>query len=151
MMTKEKANKIYDLLVSIGGAYEPERDSFIYHHTKSKGGCDEWRFSGKLGFSGKYRSGYNKVDCYREDETPERIKLMNVLNDALANLDLSDARRSVLVTPDNYWGMEEWYMPVIECPKCKHKVPAKFSNYCSGCGVKLKLSTTVQKYIDNAD
>jgi hypothetical protein len=85
-MTKEKAGKVYDLLVSIGGAYEPDRDNFIYHHTESKEGCSEWRFSGKLGFGGKYRSGYNGVDCYREDETPERIKLMNELNGALAKI-----------------------------------------------------------------
>ena len=85
-MTKEKANKVYDLLVSIGGAYEPERDSFIYHHTESKDGCSEWRFSGKLGFGGKYRSGYNRVDCYREDETPERIKLMDEINGVLAKI-----------------------------------------------------------------
>lgn len=95
-MTKEKANKVYDLfvsigghqylLVSIGGAYEPDRYSFIYHHTKDKDGCSEWRFSGKLGFGGKYISGRNRVDCYREDETPERIKLMDELNSALAKI-----------------------------------------------------------------
>lgn len=82
-MTKDKANKVYDLLVSIGGAYEPDRDNFVYHHTESKQGCDEWRFSGKLGFGGKYRGRYNRVDCYMEDETPERIKLMEELNAAL--------------------------------------------------------------------
>lgn len=65
-------------------------------------------------------------------------------------LDIPVVMRSALVTPDNYFGMEEWYIPVIECPKCKHKIPAKNSNYCSGCGVKIKLSTTVQKYVDSA-
>jgi len=85
-MTKEKANKVYDLLVSIGGAYEPERDDFIYHHTESNVDCSEWRFCGKLGFGGKYRSRYNKVDCYIEDETPERIKLMDELNSALVRI-----------------------------------------------------------------
>ena len=63
-------------------------------------------------------------------------------------LDIPVVMRSALVTPDNYFGMEEWYMPVVECPKCKHKVPAKHTNYCSGCGIKLKLSTTVQNYIN---
>ena len=58
--------------------------------------------------------------------------------------------RSALVTPDNYRGMEEWYIAVVECPKCSHKVPANNSNYCSGCGIKLKLSTTVQQYVKNA-
>ena len=84
-ITTDKANKIYDLLVSIGGAYEPERSAFIYHHCESKDGCDEWRFSGKLGFGGKYRSN-NRVDCYLEDETPERKKIINELNEALSKI-----------------------------------------------------------------
>jgi predicted amidophosphoribosyltransferase len=58
--------------------------------------------------------------------------------------------RSALVTPNNWRGMEEWYMAVIECPKCKQKLPAKHTNFCSGCGVKLKMSTTVQGYADSA-
>ncbi len=85
-MTNEKASKVYDLLVSIGGANELDRNSFIYHHSESKEGCSEWRFSGKLGFGGKYRSIYNTVDCYREDETPERLKIIAELNDALAKI-----------------------------------------------------------------
>jgi len=84
IMTVEQANIVYDQLVNIGGAYEPERDSFIYHHTESKDGCSEWRFVGKLGFGGKYRSGSNSVDCYKEDTNPERIKIMKELNDALS-------------------------------------------------------------------
>lgn len=58
--------------------------------------------------------------------------------------------RSALVTPDNWRGMEEWYLPVIECPKCKHKLPATHTNFCSSCGIKLKISTTVQRYSDSA-
>lgn len=60
---------------------------------------------------------------------------------------LKNNRGSVLVTPENYYGIEDWVIPHIECPKCKHKLPARDSNYCSGCGVKLKLSTTVQKMV----
>lgn len=85
-MNTEKANKIYDLLVSIGGSVESERDSFIYHHTHSKDGCTEWRFQGLLGFGGKYRSTTNRVDCYREDETQERLKMINKLNEELSKL-----------------------------------------------------------------
>ena len=86
MEAKEKANKVYDLLVSIGGASESERNSFIYHHIEAKGGCSEWRFGGKLGFGGKYRSGTNSVDCYKEDETQDRIKIIENLNLELHNL-----------------------------------------------------------------
>ena len=85
-MTQSKANKVYDLLVSIGGAYEPNRDSFIYHHTENKDGCSEWRFCGKLGFGGKYRSQTNTVDCYYEDFDKEREAIINQLNEALSKI-----------------------------------------------------------------
>ena len=45
-MTKEKANKVYDILVRIGGADEMMRESFIHHHSDDRGRdvCSEWRF-----------------------------------------------------------------------------------------------------------
>lgn len=86
-MNEIKANAVYDLLVRIGGANENERASFIHHHCVSKYGCDEWRFGGKLGFGGKYRSIKNRVDCYLEDETPERKKIITELNEVLSKLD----------------------------------------------------------------
>lgn len=81
----EKANKIYDILVNLGGAVESFRDSFIYHHvfTEEKHSCDEWRFSGKLGFGGKYRSRTNSVDCYKEDENSAIIRLIEKINHEL--------------------------------------------------------------------
>lgn len=87
-MTKDLANKIYDVLVHDGGAVEDMRTSFIYHHSDSKEGCDEWRIIGKLGFGGKYRSKYNKVDCYTEDETTQRIELIKEINKKLAQLNI---------------------------------------------------------------
>jgi hypothetical protein len=33
-LTKEKLNKVYDILVTIGDAYESDRDSFVYTHNK---------------------------------------------------------------------------------------------------------------------
>lgn len=86
LMDISKANNVYDLLVSIGGAEESERSSFIYFHCTDKYGCDEWRFIGKLGFGGKYRSKTNRVDCYKEDETPERIILIEKLNSELKKI-----------------------------------------------------------------
>lgn len=80
-------NQVYGLLVSIGGASECWRDSFLSAHTDSKfGGCDEWRFQGHLGFGGKYRSKTNTVDCYPEDETPDRRTVIVSLNTELAKL-----------------------------------------------------------------
>ena len=69
---KNKANEIYNALVSIGGADESMRESFVYHHCESKNGCGEWRFSGKLGFGGKYFSRNNRVSFYSENKTKER-------------------------------------------------------------------------------
>lgn len=80
-ITKEKADKVYDVLVEIGGADKTDKDNFIYHHTKEE--CSEWRFYGKLGFGGKYRSGYNMVTCYPEDETPQRKALIDEINERL--------------------------------------------------------------------
>lgn len=85
-MNEIEANAVYDLLVRIGGANENERASFVYHHCQSKEGCTEWRFQGKLGYGGKYRSERNTVDCYTEDYTPENEKIINELNEALSKL-----------------------------------------------------------------
>lgn len=85
-LTIEEANKVYDLLVSIGGAYEPDRQSFIYHHCESKHICEEYRFGGKLGFGGKYRSNLNSVDCYSKDETRARYLIIEELNKKLSEI-----------------------------------------------------------------
>jgi hypothetical protein len=81
-----KAQKIYDLLVSIGGASENMRDSFIYHHCESEDGCGEWRFQGKLGYGGKYYSGRNVVDSYTEDRTQEVVDIIEKLNILLSEI-----------------------------------------------------------------
>lgn len=82
----DTANKIYSLLVEIGGASERMRESFIYHHCENEDGCAEWRFQGKLGFGGKYYSGRNVVDCYTEDRNQEAIKIIDELNEKLFNV-----------------------------------------------------------------
>jgi hypothetical protein len=85
-MTKERANKVYDILVQLGGAAPDMRDSFVYQHNDERAEliCDEWRFQGRLGFGGKYRRKQNTVDYYREDETTERKKLAKQINSTLA-------------------------------------------------------------------
>ena len=85
-MTKKQANAVYDLLVQIGGASEDERETFVYNHTEARYLCTEWRFCGVLGFGGKYRSERNRVDCYREDETPERLAVIKEINFRLADI-----------------------------------------------------------------
>jgi len=80
----EKINEIYDILVHIGGAHEFEREGFIYSHCISEHCCEEWRFCGKLGFGGKYRSLTNTVDCYIEDMNDERFAIINKINSELS-------------------------------------------------------------------
>lgn len=85
-LTEERANAIYDILVSEAGAIESERNDFIYHHCNDKYGCREWRFQGKLGFGGKYRSTWNGVTYYPEDETDEMVEIKRKVNELLKNI-----------------------------------------------------------------
>jgi hypothetical protein len=84
------AVKIYDALVSIGGAPKSEKDAFIQHFQ----GIDipfanmEWRFGGKLGFGGKFRvnGGRVYVDYYTEDETKDRKEDTQRINESIARI-----------------------------------------------------------------
>lgn len=61
-----------------------DEEDFIFHHAVNhKERCKEWRFQGKLGFGGKYRSDSNKVDYYSEDVSPEREQIMMTTNQLL--------------------------------------------------------------------
>lgn len=82
-LTIEIANKIYDILVKEAGAPECYRDNFVY--VESKENCHEYRFQGDLGFGGKFWNDDNKwyVACYAEDETPERLKIIETTNKEL--------------------------------------------------------------------
>ena len=80
-------HRVYSILVSEGGAPESMRASFVYHCTEEK--LTEWRFQGRLGFGGKIWLRYDGllyVNCYSEDETPDRRKLIDSLNAQLAQL-----------------------------------------------------------------
>ena len=85
-MDVKQFNKVYDILVEMGGASESMRSSFIQNHLDEQFPCYEWRFMGKLGYGGKYRSRKNAVDCYSEDETPERMKLIEQINEVLQKI-----------------------------------------------------------------
>ena len=100
LASRDLFSAIYSVLVEQAGAQEIMRNSFIYHHTESEfGPCDEWRFQGALGFGGKYWRRENRVSCYREDETPERLEIIERTNEALSSLNAevcqpSDEKRS---------------------------------------------------------
>lgn len=78
-MTSEVANQIYQCLVTQAGASEDEREAFVRNMT-SPTPAREWRFQGRLGFGGKYRSDRNTVDYYYEDATPEREAIAYTTN-----------------------------------------------------------------------
>lgn len=82
-LSQEAASAVYALLMEKGGAHPHDRDHFIF--TQSSQFCGEWRFQGKLGFGGKfYRDGNRwRVGLYREDETPERLQIVDEINDDL--------------------------------------------------------------------
>ena len=92
MLTKETANKVYDILIKYAGAsdHDYERRSFVHHQTKKDDVCREYRFKGKLGFGGKLiRRHYDTrmcVSCYLEDMTDAREKIIIETNKALNEL-----------------------------------------------------------------
>ena len=86
LITEEIANEIYDILIKNCGARKDDRDSFVHHHTTSLRST-EYRFSGRIGFGGKFRNHAGWwVDCYPEDQnynTMFAIIETNVLLQAL--------------------------------------------------------------------
>lgn len=79
---------VYDILVELGGAADGHyRDAFMFNFSKEeKFATEEWRFQGKLGFGGKYWREQNIINCYSEDETPEVLELITIMNTALKTL-----------------------------------------------------------------
>jgi hypothetical protein len=89
----------YTILVEECGAREDGREMFrtlLRHDIRRGDGGIEYRFQGALGFGGKFRTCYVNppefdryrlyVDCYREDETPERLAMIERANQRLADL-----------------------------------------------------------------
>jgi hypothetical protein len=86
-MNTEIADKIYDILVAECGATEDWRTHFIYS-TSQRYPSIEYRFQGALGFGGKFWTDRSRwyVNCYSEDETPERATMIERTNGLLAKL-----------------------------------------------------------------
>ncbi len=82
-------NRIYDVLIEEAGAIERERGAFIHHYSSEVTLPSEWYFYGKLGFKGKFLvRAYDDmcVDCYEEDKTPERVKIIKKVNALLKKI-----------------------------------------------------------------
>lgn len=78
---------IYRILMEEAGAPKHWREDFILHHMEQKPST-EYRFFGKLGPGGKlWRKGLRfYVNCYTEDENPERLKIISRVNERLDEL-----------------------------------------------------------------
>lgn len=59
--------------------------------------------------------------------------------------------KKILITPEYYIGLEEWYMKVFECPKCGTKSPIGGTKYCRYCGCDLVFSQTVRERDSKAE
>lgn len=103
-MNREQVNKVYDILVVRCGAPSDEQARAQFVAAMGDGSIPppEYRFSGALGFGGKLHIGsFNKegypvwVSCYKEDETPERLHLIQLANFAFAELYIADLRNPV--------------------------------------------------------
>jgi hypothetical protein len=87
---RDNAAAIYDILVERAGAHDDEsnRYEFEQSYLETVAGKEiEYRFGGKLGFGGKIwwsRHGGWYVNCYREDESIPRLKIIATVNAALA-------------------------------------------------------------------
>lgn len=96
-ITPDQAREVRRILEEECGVRPADRydrfvDSIIVTDaTPAQGICMEYRFMGALGFGGKFRNNGNHdntpyVDCYREDETPDRTAMIERANARLAAL-----------------------------------------------------------------
>jgi hypothetical protein len=76
---------IWDVLAEECGASDADRDYFLDWMARDSPG-KEFRFQGSLGFGGKFWSDDWRVNCYRENETPERTDAIRRANARLATL-----------------------------------------------------------------
>jgi 5'-nucleotidase len=80
--SEEFARKVYKLLMETAGALPSYEEQFVRERNQYK----EWRFQGIMGFGGKYWPKRNKINCYKEDETPRILQLIEEINIELARL-----------------------------------------------------------------
>ncbi len=79
---KYDPDSTYSILVKHAGAIDSPMERHCFE-VAIKGGCEEYRFIGTLGFGGKYRPKRNEVDCYPEDRNPKRDAAIKATNAAL--------------------------------------------------------------------
>ena len=84
------ALRIWSVLVEECRARDTEdhRCEFTHYLAKDVWCGHEYRFMGALGFGGKFYNDHYRwrVGCYLEDETPERLEMIDRANARLAEL-----------------------------------------------------------------
>lgn len=89
-ISQELAATIYRILVDECGANSKNEGHFVSTFSSASNVPSEWRFSGNLGFGGKYRHPGMRVDCYPEDSTPDREAMISRANVRLQELGSSE-------------------------------------------------------------
>lgn len=85
-MDEGLAHEVYQVLTEECGAADDADalSSFVANHRDGR--VDEYRFMGSLGFGGKFWQRDMRVSCYREDESPERLAMIEKANARLSEL-----------------------------------------------------------------
>jgi len=81
-----EAMQIWHILIDNAGASSNTYDRHGFVIEAMSGEWTEWRFIGNLGFGGKVWNNCGRVyvTCYRENETPERLDIIERTNKLLA-------------------------------------------------------------------
>jgi hypothetical protein len=95
-LSEADASAIWQVLVDHAGVSNDPYDRASFVCSQAETVVQEWRFMGALGSGGKFRRnrvwiGDTRteswtVDCYPEDETPQRLAVIDKTNEALAEL-----------------------------------------------------------------
>ena len=87
-LSKEIAAKIYDILVAEAGASLEWKAKEHFTDLQSSEYVTEFRFCGKLGLGGKFwrNGGRWYINCYPDDSTPERERIIKATNERLQAL-----------------------------------------------------------------
>lgn len=90
MEPKDIFSRAWGILVEHAGARNTDfnRERFIEAFLSPKHQVVEYRFQGHLGFGGKFwrNDRHFYVSCYREEETPTRLAIIEHVNTLLSEL-----------------------------------------------------------------
>lgn len=84
-LNEKFVNQIYTILVEVCGARSSERAAFVHEMGRFEP-TNEWRFSGWLGFGGKFWPKDFRVSAYPEDMDDEKTKIIKEANEKLIEL-----------------------------------------------------------------